>query len=62
MTKEEILDLYKKGYSVEKIASNLDLKNKKKYVFDIIYNNEKPKWDKLKGELEWVLLKKRMLN
>ena len=43
MTKEEILDLYKKGYSVEKIASNLDLKNKRKYIFDIIYNNEKPK-------------------
>ena len=52
MTKEEILDLYKKGYSVEKIASNLDLKNKKKYVFEIIYDSEKPKWDKLKEELE----------
>ena len=52
MTREEILDMYKKGYSVEKIASNLDLKNKKKHVFDIIYNNEKPKWDKLKEEMK----------
>lgn len=52
MTKEEILKLYKQGYSIEQIASNLDLKNKKKYVFDIIYNNEKPKWEKLKGELK----------
>ncbi len=50
MTKEEILILYKQGCSIEQIASNLDLKNKKKYVFDIIYNNEKIKWNNLKEE------------